>query len=159
MVKTPIKKIMTKEVITAKRSSSIKSVIKLLSENKISGIPVLDENETVVGMICESDILSALKTEFTTISLVFPSSHALGMTFEETTNEVEIKDALKKLGQMKIEKIMTTELVTVKPENTIEEVAQIMVKNNINRVPVIENNKLVGIVTRGDIIRGLSKIR
>ena len=159
MVKTPIKKIMTKEVVTAKPNDSIRTVIKLLSEHKISGIPVVGDNEVVVGIICESDILQALKTEFTTISLVFPSSHALGMTFEETTNEVEIKDALKKLGEMKIEKIMTTNLITVEPNNTIEEVAQIMVQNNINRVPVINEDKLIGIVTRGDIIRGLSKVR
>ncbi len=157
--KTPISEIMTKNVITTNPYENIKNVIKILTENNISGIPVMDNENKLIGIICESDILKGLKTEKTSISLVFPSSHALGMTFEETRKTVDIKKALKELSDLKVEKIMTKNLITVNPKNTIEEVAIIMVKNNINRIPVIEDNKLVGIVTRGDIIRGLSKLK
>jgi CBS domain-containing protein len=159
MVKRKINLIMTKEVITTKPNESIKEVIKKLTDNSISGLPVVDDENRIVGIVSEKDILTALKTEFRTVSLVFPSSHALGMTFEETTVNREINEALKELKNLKIEKIMNEEVIVINPENTISEVLTLMVKNNINRIPVVKNEKLVGIVTRGDVLKGLANIR
>jgi CBS domain-containing protein len=156
MVKTRISKIMTKDVITINPEDSVKDLIKILSDNSISGVPVVNNKHEVIGIISEKDILKALKTEFKTFSLIFPSSHALGMTFEETTTLREIKDVLKELEKFKIKKIMKTKVITSDQNSTISEIANIMVKNNINRVPVIKDEKLIGIVTRGDIIKGLS---
>lgn len=159
MVKRKIQVIMTKDVITAKPQDSIKDTIKKLSDNEVSGLPVVDEDYHVIGIICEKDILNAMKTEFRIVSLVFPSSHALGMTFEESTKYVEIKEVLKELENLKIAKIMRKNVITADPNNTISEVLNLMVKNNINRIPVVKKGKLIGIVTRGDIIKGLSDIK
>jgi CBS domain-containing protein len=158
MVTRKIKTIMNKEVITASPDDKVKDVVKLLAEHDISGMPVVDEDKSVIGMISERDILTALKSESRTLEMVFPSSHALGMTFEESINYRELKVSMKEIGKIKIEKIMKKELNAVKETATLGEVASIMVKNNVNRVPVVKNNKLVGIVTRGDIILGLSKV-
>ena len=99
----------------------------------------------------------ALKRVSSTFSLVFPSSHALGMTFEESNDFKAIKESMKEVQNTKIEKIMNKKVVTANPNNTIAEVSNIMVKNNVNRIPVTKKDKLIGIVTRGDIIKGLSK--
>jgi CBS domain-containing protein len=159
MVKTKVKKIMTTNVITIRSDDSVSDAIKKLIDHDISGIPVLNDTDELVGIICESDILRALKTEFRTVSLVFPSSHAMGMTFEESTEQRKIKDALSELKSVNVEEIMSTDVISIDPNKTIGEVSQIMVKNNINRVPVMKNDKLIGIVTRGDIIKGLAEIR
>jgi CBS domain-containing protein len=159
MVKTRVKKIMTTDVITINVNESVSEAIKKLIEHDISGIPVLNDSEELVGIICESDILRALKTESRTVSLVFPSSHAMGMTFEESTEQRKIKDALKELKSVKVKEIMSTDVKTIDSNKTLEEVSQIMVNNNINRVPVIEKDELIGIVTRGDIIKGIAEIR
>lgn len=159
MPKRKIQGIMTKDVITAEPKDTIKDVIKKLSDNGISGLPVINKDNEVVGMVSETDILQALKTESRTLSLVFPSSHALGMTFEETKNHRALKEAMKEVQNIKIEKIMKTDVISVNPENTIAEVSSIMTKHNINRVPVVKKDKLIGIVTRGDIIKGLSKVK
>ncbi len=158
MKKKKIRDIMTKDVVIAHPDDTIKKVIKELAEHDISGLPVIDDKNKVIGIISEKDILKALKTESRTLSMIFPSSHALGMDFEESVNYRELKDALKELHNLKIEKIMNKNVITVSEDITGAEVANIMVKNNINRIPVVKNDKLVGIVTRGDIIRGLSKI-
>ena len=157
MPQRKIKGIMTKDVITASPEDSIKEVVRKLSKNGIGGLPVIDEEKKVLGIVTETDILKALKTKSTKLSLVFPSSHALGMTFQETSDFRELKDAMNEVKNLHVNQIMSKDVITVTPEATIAEVASIMAQNNINRIPVVKNNKLVGIVTRGDIIKGLSK--
>ena len=152
-----IEKIMTKKVITAKPGDLIKDIVHRLAEYEISGLPVVDTSNKVIGMISEKDILKALKTESRTLSMVFPSSHALGMTFEESVDYRELKEAMKEMQNSPIEKIMNKNVITVKVNTTIAEVASIMIQNNVNRLPVVKDNKLIGIITRGDIILGLSK--
>lgn len=154
-----IKTLMTKDVITVNKDDRLKDVVNILVEKNIGGMPVIDKNKKIVGMISEKDILRSLKTESRTLSMVFPSSHALGMTFEESVDYRELKVAMKEVQNTKIEKVMTKDVISVSENITLAEVANIMMENNINRVPVAKNGKLVGIVTRGDIINGLSKMK
>lgn len=159
MRKTKVKSLMTKEVISVNKNDSIKDVIKKLAEHDISGMPVVDDDKKVIGMISEKDILKALKTESRTLSMVFPSSHALGMTFEESVDYRALKEAMKEVQNAKIDKIMTKDVLTVDEDTTVAEVANIMINNNINRIPVVKNEKLIGIITRGDIINGISRFK
>ena len=156
---TKVKGLMTKDVITANPDDTIKDVVKKLVEHDISGMPVINTDDHVLGMISEKDILRALKTESRTLSMVFPSSHALGMTFEESVSYRKLKEAMEELQNSKIKKIMNKDVISVDENITIAEVANIMIKNNVNRIPVIKKGKLDGIITRGDIITGLSKVK
>ena len=153
-----IKDIMTKVVVTASPKDFIIDVVKKLSKLNISGIPVVDKDNKVIGMVSETDILQALNLESKTLSWIFPSSHALGMTFEESINNRELKDALKDLKNKLIEDIMNKNVISVEEKSTIGEVSNLMAKNNVNRVPVIRDGKLIGIVSRGDIIHGIAKL-
>ena len=159
MKKTKIKGFMTTDVVTASPDDTIKDVVKKLAENDISGIPIIDGERNILGMISEKDILTALKTESRSLSLVFPSSHALGMTFEEAISYRELKEAMEELQNSKVEKIMNRDVISIDENITITETASIMINNNINRIPIVKNGKLVGIITRGDIINALSKVK
>ena len=159
MQKTKVKQIMKKEVITANSEDLIKDVIKKLAENNISGLPVVDKDNTILGMISEKDILTTLSSKSRTLSMVFPSSHALGMTFQESINFQEFQEAMKEVKNFKVEKIMKKPVISIDENMTVAEAAGIMIRNNINRIPVVKDGKLIGIVTRGDIISGLSKLK
>ena len=159
MKKTKVKGFMTTDVITAFPNETVKEVVKKLADNDISGLPIIDEDNNVLGMVSEKDILRALKTESRTLSLVFPSSHALGMTFEESFNYRELKEAMEELQNSKIEKVINRDVISVDENMTITEIASIMIHNNVNRIPVVKKGKLVGIISRGDIINALSKLK
>jgi CBS domain-containing protein len=79
----------------------------------------------------------------------------------EAVREAEIykgaKDMLKDIGTTLVSDVMKTHVVTIKADSSIEDAAGLMVSKKVNRLPVVENNKLVGIITRGDIIRAVTK--
>jgi CBS domain-containing protein len=154
-----VKEIMSTNVITLKSTDTIKDSVKVLVHNNISGAPVVDQNGKVIGILSETDIIGALKTQTKELAMIFPSSHALGMTFEERITRREVQDAFRDVGNKPIMEVMSRNPITTTIDALVEDVAPIMIKSNINRVPVIENDKLVGIVTRRDIINGLIKIK
>ena len=144
------KDIMTKDVIVVKSQDLVEDVIKILMEKNISGVPVVDEDNHIVGIVTEGDLIYRSK------KLKIPSFFSIldGYVFLESTKTIEKQ--LKKMAAYRVEDVMTTEVVTVEEEQTVEEVATLMTKEKINRVPVVRNNQLVGIISRRDIIRSYS---
>lgn len=151
-----IKKVMNKEVLTLKPDDTLSDAVKLFGDNKIGGAPVVDNHNRLVGIISEYDIIKMLKTKTTRLSMVFPSSHSLGLTFQESIVYKEIQDAFKDISHMEVRDLMSTEFKTAKENDQLEDVAPELLKEHVKRLPIVdENNKLVGIITRRDIIRGL----
>lgn len=144
------KEIMTKEVISVKSQDLVEDVIKILMEKNISGVPVVDDEERVIGIVTEGDLIYRSK------KLRIPTFFSIldGYVFLESTKTIEKQ--LKKMVGYRVEDVMTTEVITVDDDQTVEEVATIMTKEKINRVPVIKDNRLVGIISRRDIIRSYS---
>ncbi len=144
------KDIMTKEVIAVKSQDLVEDVIKILMEKNISGVPVVDDENHVIGIVTEGDLIYRSK------KLKIPTFFSIldGYVFLESTKTIEKQ--LKKMVAYRVEDVMTTEVITVEDDQTVEEVATIMTKKNINRVPVIKDNRLVGIISRRDIIRSYS---
>ena len=128
---------MTKRVITAKPEDSINKVIKKLQTNGIRGMPIVS-NGQVVGMIHESDLMDWINENV------------------KSKNSIKFKKELKEKGNEKISGIMVKNPITISPDKRIEEAASLMYKHGVDRLPVIRNKKLVGIVSREDIIRGLT---
>ena len=144
------KDIMTKKVITINKDASIEKLSELLLENKISGVPVIDEKEKVVGIVTEADII-VQDTE-----LHFPRYFKLldGIIYLESINK--FRDNLKKHLAIKVEDIMTKKVKTIVADTPVSEIAEIMLDDRINRLPVIDDdNNLVGIVTRADIVKSM----
>jgi CBS domain-containing protein len=138
--------IMTSSVIAVGPQASVSEIATLLLENHISAVPVVDENGKLVGMVSEGDLIrrADLGTE---------RQRSWWLTL---FGEAERAAEYVKTHGRKARDVMTTELITVDPDATIGEIAFLLEKNRIKRVPVTENGELVGLVSRANLIRALA---
>jgi len=142
-----VKDIMVKEVITIQKDASVEELSELLIKNKISGVPVIDSDGKLVGIATEGDLI--IKDS----DLHFPRYFKLldSIIYLESLNK--FKKSLKKFLGTKVEDVMTAKIKTVKEDSTVGDAANMMIKYNINRVPVLDSkDELAGIVTRADIV-------
>ncbi len=144
------KDIMVKKVITINKSESIEKLSELLIKNKISGVPVIDDNGKLVGIATEGDLIVQ------DADLHFPRYFKLldSIIYLESLNKFK-RNLTKYLGT-KVEDVMTTEVRKVNENTPVNEIANMMIKYNINRVPVLnDKGNLVGIITRADIVKSM----
>lgn len=145
---------MSKNVITISPEDSISDAIEKMAENNISGLIVVEE-EKVVGVISESDVLRVFKSEIPEISTSTSTALSIFLILEKGIKAI---NEMKKIGKLKVKNLMSKRVFYVKPEYTILEAARIMSKKDVRRLPVIdENGKLVGVISRTDILRALVK--
>jgi len=146
------KDIMSRNVITINKDASIEELSELLLKNEISGVPVVDESGIMIGIATEGDVIIK-DTE-----LHFPRYFKLldGIIYLESFTR--FKNNLKKHLAIKVEEIMTPKVISASEDTSVADIADMMVKNRVNRIPIVdENNKPVGIVTRADIVRSIAK--
>ncbi|MDY3000647.1 MAG: CBS domain-containing protein [Romboutsia timonensis] len=144
------KDIMTTDVIVANKNDIIANVANLLIKEKIGGLPVVDEENKVVGIISETDIM---KKESHVDS---PRMLNLiqGIIFLDDMKKFE--DEMRAIAAYKVEDLMSKDIITVNENDTFDYVANVMINKSINRVPVVdENNFLKGIICRYDIIKAM----
>ncbi|MBU4256123.1 MAG: CBS domain-containing protein [Thermoplasmatales archaeon] len=157
-----VKDVMIKDVITLKPEDTVRQASKKFAENNISGAPVINNEKNVVGILSEADILKMLEARYTRGDVVFlPTPFDLiEIPFMEAVREAEVykgtKDMVKDIGNALVSDVMKRHAVTIKSDRSIEDAAGLMVSKKVNRLPVVENNELVGIITRGDIIKALT---
>lgn len=144
------KDIMTTDVIVARKNDDISSVATLLIKEKIGGLPVVDEDYKVVGIISETDIIK--KERY--VSAPQYINLLQGLIFLDDFKKLETE--LKQIAAYKVEDLMSKEIVKVNENDSFDEIANIMIKKSINRVPVVdEENILKGIICRYDIIKSM----
>jgi CBS domain-containing protein len=144
------KDIMIKKVITIKKDASVDELSELLVKNKISGVPVVDDGGSLVGIATEGDLIVQ------DADLHFPRYFKLldSIIYLESLNK--FKRNLKKYLGTKVEDVMTSKVKTAGADTPVSEVANIMIRDNINRVPVLnKKGGLVGIITRADIVKSM----
>lgn len=145
-----VRDIMKTEVITIDQEATVKDLARLFEEHGVSGAPVVDEQRRVVGIVTEGDLV-ALDAD-----LHFPLYIQLldSMIFLESMHKFE--DRLRKAVGAFVKDVMTRDVYTVGPEATVREVATIMSRHKINRVPVVDrNNVLLGIVGRHEVLTSI----
>lgn len=143
-----VKEIMETNVHYLTEDMDIQSVVLELYNSGVSGMPVINKDKEVVGMLTEADLLSKEKEPR------LPSYvDILGnIIFIEGVQRYE--EELKKIAAIKVGEIMTRKVMVVKEEDEAEKVAKIMVDGGVNRVPVVNNaNRLVGIISRHDMLK------
>ncbi|GAB4469826.1 MAG: CBS domain-containing protein [Armatimonadaceae bacterium] len=140
--------VMKRDVITVPAEATLQEVATLLTAQKISGAPVVDENNNMVGIISESDLLSEARKH-----AGLPHAAAFGFfILPQETLERLYKNGSSLLAR----EVMTKKVTTITPDIRIDEVGDLMVRSKINRIPVVdEQDRLVGIITREDILRAL----
>jgi len=139
-----VAELMTRDVVTVTPETSLKDAASLLSTRKISGVPVVDASGTVIGIFSEADILAKESGER-------PRGGLLGWLLEA---DVALDD---KIRARTVGEAMTAPVITIAPNRPVHEAAARMVSESVNRLPVVEDGKLVGIVTRADLVRAFTR--
>lgn len=152
-----VKDVMTSAVVTCSPEDSISDVAKLMKEYSVSGIPVV-EGGKLVGLVSESDLLKLLKVPAGGRNLWLPSPfEIIELPIRGMLEWEKLREFLDGLEMKKAGDVMVKKVYSVSPEDTIETAADIMVRHRINRLPVVDAGRLVGIVAREDIVRGIAK--
>jgi len=143
--------IMIADVVTVKEDNTIQELAKLLARKKISGAPVVDDENRVVGIVSEGDLVSVDS------DIHFPHYIELlgNIVYLESVKKYE--ERLEKAAAAFVGDIMTKDVVTVQKDAPLHEIATVMTDRHINRVPVVEGDILVGIITRADVVRAMAK--
>ena len=144
------KDIMTKDVITVRLDTTVKELADIFWKNNISGAPVLDEGGSVVSMVTESDLIDQTKkVHIPTMVSILDS-----VIFLESSKKTE-KEIKKMAGNM-VQDICSMELISVTEDTGLDEIATIMSEKKIHTLPVIQNDRLVGVIGKSDIIRAIA---
>ena len=144
-----VKDIMTKEVISVSPDTEIVNAAKILLENRINGMPVIDAFGRLVGIICQSDLVAQQK------GIPIPSVFTLLESFIPLTSMKRLDKEMEKIAALTVKEAMTLEPTTVNPETEIEEVAKLMVDKKFHTLPVVDGGKVVGIVGKEDVLKTL----
>lgn len=141
--------IMTADPITVSRDLSVTDAARLMVEHRVGALPVLDGTE-LVGLVTEGDlIMRDVKVEFPTYL------HLLDGFIMYPPATARFEAELKKAVGATVADVMSTEPVTAEATMTVSDLATLMVDRDVSRVPVLEGGKLVGIVSKSDIVRSL----
>ena len=144
-----VKDIMTREVITVTPDTEVVKAAKLLLEKRINGLPVVDDSGKLVGILCQSDLVVQQK------KIPLPSLFTLLEGFVPLTSMKRLDKEVEKIAAVTVRQAMTADPVTVEPETGIEEVAALMADKKYHTLPVVENDRLVGVVGKQDVLKTL----
>lgn len=146
---------MTTQVMSIGPDDSIEKAVNILAENDISGLPVVDEGNKVIGMISSSDIVK-FSSKLHVVPLIASSGWV--SPYADLSAMNSYSKGYELLTSRKVSDIMTKKVITVQETATGEEVARIISRKKVNRLPVTDiKGTLVGIITRSDLIDSLSK--
>ena len=139
-----IKDVMTQSVVTVHPETPLKDVARRMIDAGISGVPVVDARKAVLGVVSEADFL--VKGQGAQAIRHRRLASLLGES--ATTREQLSKVAATNAGEA-----MTAPAITIEPKQALQEAAEVMTRHRINRLPVVHEGRLVGIVTRADLVR------
>jgi CBS domain-containing protein len=144
-----VRDIMTTDVITVTPDMDIAKAAKMMLDNRINGVPVVDDSGQLVGILCQSDLITQQK------KLPIPTLFTFLDGFIRLTSMKQLEKQVGKIAALKVSEAMTTKPVTVKPDTRLETVAALMVDSNFHTLPVVEDSNLVGVIGKEDVLRTL----
>jgi CBS domain-containing protein len=152
MVKLKVRDLMTTQVVTLKPTTTVRQATIKFAVDNISGAPVVDGKNHLVGILSENDILGLIVEEQNKLGLDDPSLYMLACPMDDAIEDEDVRKVSKEISEMTIDKIMTRDVLTTTPDANVMHVLTLMVDSKVNRVPVLEQGVLVGIISRGDVI-------
>ena len=144
------KQMMTTNLVTVTENATLQEIIQLMLDKNISGIPVVDEKGELKGVVSESDVLRLKR------KLHMPDYMQLLETMLNNSHPEYFNAEVAKSLKMAVSDFMTRKLITISADTSLAEITRLMVEHGINRIPVVHDGKLVGIVTRRDAIRAMA---
>ena len=143
--------VMTPHVITVDPETSVQSLAKLLCERGISGVPVVDSDERLVGIVSEGDLLHRAET-----GTERRIEHRRSRWLDTVASDEDLAREYVKSHGRKVKDVMTTNVISVADTMELADVATLLETKRIKRLPVLREGKLVGIVSRANLVRALA---
>jgi CBS domain-containing protein len=145
------KDVMTATVHAVRPHQTLREAAELMAAHHISGLPVVDADGKVIGMVTEADLIDEHKRE---AAIPRTALYGLFLIPDEAT-----LSAYENGMKLQVQQVMSKPVTAATEETTLHELADIMVRRRINRVPIVHGEHLVGIVSRGDLVRALAERR
>lgn len=143
------KEVMNREVVSVRRETTVRELAALFSERNISSAPVLDDGGALIGIVSESDLVAQDKNlHIPTVVSIFD-----WVIYLESDKRFE-KELQKWTGQT-VGDIYTDRVFTVGPETPLSDVADLMSRERVHLVPVVDDHKVLGVIARMDLIRSM----
>lgn len=146
-----VSEFMTKEVISLTEERTVEEAAKLMMEKNISALPITDANQKITGILTESDFIGR---DADIPHALASLKRVLGQVFYAG----DIESLFKQSKNKSLKSVMTEMPKTIGPENTLSDAVNMMTRHELKRIPVVEKGKLVGIITRHDIVRAFTLI-
>ena len=141
--------VMVRDVVTVGPEATVNDVATLLLKHRISAVPVVDSAGALVGIVSEGDLLhrseAGTERRHSRWLALFGSREALAQEFVRS-------------HARKVADVMTRRVITAPPNMPLRDIASLLEKNGIKRVPIVENGKLVGIVSRSNLVQALASV-
>lgn len=145
-----IKHIMTTDVITATPDTPITQAANFLYTHGLTGLPVLDKDKKIVGIVTEFDFMGKGSNIHIPSYVEFIQS----LTNLKYEKDKHTKEEFKQLASLKVKDIMTTHVFTMREDDEISEFAHVVTEKHINPIPIVnQDNQMVGIVSRSDVVK------
>lgn len=142
--------VMVRDVVTVNPDTNVGDAVKLLIEHDISALPVVDDEGDVAGMISEADLVHREEID---------TEKHRPWWIEAMTPAASLAEDFAKAHGHKVEEIMSTEVISAGEETPLGEIANLLEKHRIKRVPILRDGKLVGIVSRSNLIQALASVQ
>ncbi|HEY2527766.1 MAG TPA: CBS domain-containing protein [Xanthobacteraceae bacterium] len=139
--------VMTPHILSVSPDESVFVAARLMLQKKISGLPVVDAGGNLVGMVTEGDFLRRTETD---------TKRRRPKWLEFFVGPGRLADEYVRFSGRKVRDVMTRDVRTVTPDASLEDVVRIMERHNIKRVPVVEQDKVVGIITRANLLHAMA---
>src|SRR5215471_4955406 len=139
--------VMTSEVISVDENATVPAVARLFAERGISAVPVVDKNNQVIGMVSEGDLLHRAETGT-------ERRRSWWLDMMASTNKLAGEYIKSHSG--KVKDVMTRNVISVTETTSVADIALLLETNRIKRVPVVRDRKLVGIVSRANLVQALA---
>jgi CBS domain-containing protein len=152
MAELTVGDVMERDPVTIAPDADLETLLRMLRENELPGLPVV-EGDRLVGIVTESDLV--LQGDDTSLHLPHYFQLFGGVVFLEPLQHLE--DRIRKAFANSVSDMMTTDVETISPDATVHEAARMISSSGHNRVPVVEGDRLVGVVTRVDALEALTR--
>ena len=139
--------VMVRDVVTVHPETDVADAVKLLAERDISALPVVDQQGGLVGIISEADLIHRAE--------IGTEKHRSWIMESMTAATILAEDFAKSHGK-KVGEIMTTEVVTASEDDSLAHIASLFERHRIKRVPIVRGSRIVGVVSRSNLIQALA---
>ena len=152
-----VRKVMTRKVITVKKDDTLEKVLEKFSKHHISGMPVVEKGR-LIGIVSESDVIKAIDAYDSKVHFDTDEGFAVILAVLKHKRQFDaIKNEIIGSENIRVKSFMVREVITASPDMGIIDAARLMTRKKLKRLPVVKGKKLVGILSRADIVRSLGK--